>query len=81
MQLIFVSIVHKMLLRCNDRLQLFNLWTLLYASYTENHENQMHVISVEYDNAGQGIFDILHRILDDPSFETVDEKVMKLFIV
>ncbi|CAG9532852.1 unnamed protein product [Cercopithifilaria johnstoni] len=50
---------------------LFNLWTLLYASYTEN---QMHGISVEYDNAGQGIFDILHRILEDPSFETVDEK-------
>uniref|UniRef100_A0AAF5PNY3 RNA polymerase II assembly factor Rtp1 C-terminal domain-containing protein n=1 Tax=Wuchereria bancrofti TaxID=6293 RepID=A0AAF5PNY3_WUCBA len=52
---------------------LFNLWTLLYASYTEN-ENRIHGISVEYDNAGQGIFDILHRILDDPSFETVDEK-------
>ncbi|KAK6101994.1 hypothetical protein QQG55_6715 [Brugia pahangi] len=52
---------------------LFNLWTLLYASYSEN-ENRMHGISVEYDNAGQGIFDILHRILDDPSFETVDEK-------
>ncbi|EFO25559.2 ksr-1 enhancer [Loa loa] len=53
---------------------LFNLWTLLYASYTENEEKQMHGISAEYDNAGQGIFDILHRILDDPSFETVDEK-------
>nr|CDP99579.1 BMA-EKL-6, isoform d [Brugia malayi] len=55
--------------------ELFNLWTLLYASYSEN-ENRMHGISVEYDNAGQGIFDILHRILDDPSFETVDEKVL-----
>ncbi|KAL4003517.1 hypothetical protein ACH3XW_7940 [Acanthocheilonema viteae] len=53
---------------------LFNLWTLLYASYTENQENRLHGIPVEYDNAGQGIFDILHRILDDPSFETVDEK-------
>ncbi|KAM3722575.1 Transport and Golgi organization protein [Dirofilaria immitis] len=53
---------------------LFNLWTLLYASYVENQESQGHGISMEYDNAGQGIFDILHRILYDPSFETVDEK-------
>uniref|UniRef100_A0A8R1TZP3 RNA polymerase II assembly factor Rtp1 C-terminal domain-containing protein n=1 Tax=Onchocerca volvulus TaxID=6282 RepID=A0A8R1TZP3_ONCVO len=53
---------------------LFNLWTLLYSSYIENEENRVHGISAEYDNAGQGIFDILHRILDDPSFETVDEK-------
>lgn len=64
-----------------NRLQLFNLWTLLYASYTENQEIGVHGISGEYDSAGQGIFDILRRILDDPSFETVDEKVMKSYIV
>ncbi|VDN02020.1 unnamed protein product [Thelazia callipaeda] len=53
---------------------LFNLWTVLYASCINIIEERKTEMPSDFGNTSLGLPDILYRIIDNPTFETVDEK-------